>query len=34
MIVNPVSMQMEPERIRGLVKKLREQLEKSSRNEK
>ena len=28
MIVNPVSMQMEPERIRGLVKKLREQLEK------
>lgn len=27
MIVNPVSMQMEPERIRGLVKKLREQLE-------
>ena len=34
MIVNPVSMQMEPERIRGLVKKLREQLEKSSRDEK
>ena len=34
MIVNPVSLQMEPERIRGLVKKLREQLEKSSRNEK
>lgn len=34
MIVNPVSMQMEPERIRRLVKKLREQLEKSSINEK